>query len=231
MTPKKLILWDIDGTLLSSGGVAGACMRAAMLKVYGQMSEQERYQYAGKTDRQIILETFVDRDPEVLMASLDRFAEAYMAELETQRPLLIERGVALPGAYATIEHLTGEPVIQSALTGNLAPVARLKLELIGLVGFLDLDVGAYGSDHHDRTRLPAIAAERAEQRYGRPFAGQDVVIIGDTPNDIACGKAFEARTIAVASGPYTADELRAHHPDAVLDSLVDLLATRRAIFG
>jgi phosphoglycolate phosphatase-like HAD superfamily hydrolase len=122
-------------------------------------------------------------------------------------------------------------VIQSVLTGNLQPVARIKLELMGLARFLDLDIGAYGSDHHRRNELAPIAAARAAQRYGRAFAGTDVVVIGDTPHDIDCGRAAGAHTIAVATGPFSAEALREHGADVVLENLADTDRVVESIFG
>lgn len=229
--PQKLILWDIDGTLLYTGGIAGACMRSAMQQVYGGSSQGERHQYAGKTDRQIIQETFADRNPEELVEQLNQFTEVYLGELQANQAAILERGTVLAGVRDVLASLATQPVVQSALTGNLARVARLKLELLELISFIDLDVGAYGSDHHDRTQLPAIAATRAAQRYGRAFLGPDIVVIGDTPFDIACGRAFNTRTIAVASGPFSVSELAAHHPDAVFASLSDTEAVVAAILA
>jgi len=231
LAPEKLILWDIDGTLLYTGGVAGACMRAAMQQVYGRASAGERHQYAGKTDRQIILETFADRDEDELIGQLDLFTSTYLGELHANRAAILERGNVLAGVRDVLASLANQPVVQSALTGNLAPVARLKLELMELSSFIDLDAGAYGSDHHDRKRLPEIAATRAAQRYGREFRGNDIVVIGDTPFDIACGRAFGTRTIAIATGPFSMDDLAAHNPDAVFASLTDTNAVMAAILA
>ena len=122
-------------------------------------------------------------------------------------------------------------MIQSVLTGNLQLIARIKLDLMGLTRFLDLESGAYGSDHHRRTELAPIAAARAAQRYGRAFAGTDVVVIGDTPHDIDCGRAADARTIAVATGPFSAAALRGHGADIVLENLADTDAVIAAILG
>jgi len=130
-----------------------------------------------------------------------------------------------------LERLTTADVVQSVLTGNLQPIARIKLDLMGLSRFLDLESGAYGSDHHRRTELAPIAAARAAQRYGRAFAGADVVVIGDTPHDIDCGRAAGARTIAVATGPFSADALRTHGADIVLDNLADTDRVVESIFG
>jgi phosphoglycolate phosphatase-like HAD superfamily hydrolase len=227
----RLILWDIDGTLIYSGGVAGEAMRAAMVRIYGQASAAERISYAGKTDPQIILETFAERTHDDLLPLLERFTSTYIEELRARRGALLARGRVLDGVVAVLERLAALPVVQSVLTGNVKPTALLKLDVMGLTRFFDFDVGAYGSDHHHRPNLVPIAVERAAQRYGRPFAGRDVVVIGDTPNDIDCGRAAGARTIAVATGPFGPDELRAHGADVVLPSLADTEAALRAILG
>jgi phosphoglycolate phosphatase len=227
----KLILWDIDGTLIYSGGVAGEAMRSAMREVYGGVWSEARHAYAGKTDQQIIIETFADRAHDDLLGMIEPFTAAYIGELNRRRDEMLARGHVLDGVTATLERLAGEDVIQSVLTGNLQTVARLKLDLFGLARFFDLDAGAYGSDHHIRANLVPVAVARAEQRYGHAFAGSDVVVIGDTPNDIDCGRAAGARTVAVATGPFSPDELRAHGADAVLPSMADVDAAIQAILG
>ena len=231
MTAHKLVLWDIDGTLLYSGGVAGEAMRAAMARVYGRPSDNERRSYAGKTDQQIILETFPERSPEELLGRLDEFTAAYLDILSAWEDAFRTRGRVLEGAIEILQQLRARGVVQSLLTGNLAPVARLKLRMMSLVEFFDFESGAYGSDSPRRTDLPLIAAERAAQRYGHVFAGPDIVIVGDTPNDIACARAVGARAVAVATGPFGVDELRAHAPDAVLPDLTDTGAALTAILA
>lgn len=227
----KLILWDIDGTLLYSGGVAGEAMRAAMVRVYGRSSLAERISYAGKTDQQIILETFTERAHDDLLGIVPQFMDAYVEELEQRRDEMRERGRLLPGVPAALDALAQHDVVQSVLTGNVKPAARLKLELMGLLPHFDLEVGAFGSDHHHRPELVPIAIARAEQRYNRSFDRADVIVIGDTPHDIACGKAGGARTVGVVTGPFSVEELRAHAPDVVLSDLSDTDAVRRAVFG
>jgi phosphoglycolate phosphatase len=110
-------------------------------------------------------------------------------------------------------------------------VARLKLECVGLLHMLDVAAGAYGDDHHHRPELVPVAAARARERYGRPFAGRQIVVVGDTPFDIACGKANGARTVAVATGPFSADELLGHGPDALLPDLSDTERVVAAVLG
>lgn len=227
----KLILWDVDGTLIHGGGVAGAAMRVAMERIYGRPTDQERRSYAGKTDQQIVLETFPHLPPEALLDDIARFTEAYYAELSSQQEAFRARAYVLDGVVPVLEHLAAGEHVQALLTGNLRPVAQLKLDLLGIAHFFDFDSGAFGSDHHRRRALVPIAAGRAAARHGRPFAGREVVVVGDTPNDIDCGRAFGARTVAVATGPFGLDELRAQDPDAALMTLADTDAVLDAILG
>ncbi len=227
---QKLILWDIDGTLLYSGGVAGEAMRAAMGRVYGRESTEQRHSYAGKTDRQILLETFADLGDDAVNEAVERFTEAYMDELSTRRDEFLARCRVLPGVFEALERVAATGAVQSVLTGNMQPIAKVKLDLMGLSDKLDLSVGAYGSDHHRRAELVPFAVQRAAQRYGHNFTGDNVVVIGDTPNDIDCGRVAGARTLAVATGPFSVDDLRAHAPDAVLPDLTDTDAVMAALF-
>ncbi len=226
----RLILWDVDGTLLSTDGIAAAAMRAAMQQVVGPTAPMARTHYAGKTDWQIIRESFPSLDVAHVAERLHEFKAAYLALLEPQRAALAARSTIFPGVLAALEAL-GSYARQAPLTGNMAAIARIKLECTGLLPLLDLEAGAYGDDHHHRPELVPIAAERAAHRYGRRFGGPQIVIIGDTPNDIACGKANGARTVAVATGPYALADLSAHAPDALLADLSDTDAVLAAILG
>lgn len=224
----KLILWDIDGTLLNTSGISGDCMRAAMEKVFQPFVRQKRPFYSGKTDRQIILDTFPDVTLDRLLADLPRFTTTYIAEVERRKDDLINQTRIFPGVRELLTALQGR-VIQAPLTGNIAPVAQRKLDWVGLLSYFHFEIGAYGDDHQDRSQLVAFAAERAAAHYGRPFTGTDIVIVGDTPHDIACGRQNHARSVAVATGPYSLEELREHQPDAVLSDLHDLPAALHAI--
>lgn len=228
---RRLVLFDIDGTLLSSGGVAARPFRAALERVFGATLPTEGYSFAGKTDPQIardLLRMCGVEDAQIT----DRIAEVweqYTAGLEA------EIGGAsvevFPGVRELLDQLEHEPdAILGLLTGNLREGARLKLEAAGL-GFGRFRVGAFGSDHADRSELPEVAIQRAEEAFGRRFAGKEVVIIGDTPLDVACGEHLGVRTIAVATGSYSEEQLRRCGPDFLFPSLADTAAVRRAIFG
>jgi phosphoglycolate phosphatase-like HAD superfamily hydrolase len=230
MAIDRLILWDVDGTLLTTDGIAAAAMREAMRAVVGPSAPMERTQYAGKTDWQIIRESLPSVGPAGIDERLHEFTAAYLARLLAQRADLVARSRVFPGVPAALAALE-KYALQAPLTGNIAAVARLKLECVGLSDRLDLDVGAYGDDHHDRPELVPVAAARAEARYGRRFAGRQIVVVGDTPFDIACGKANGARTVAVATGPFSVELLLSHGPDAALPDLSDTERAVAAILG
>ncbi len=226
----RLILWDVDGTLLSTDGIAAEAMREAMRRVVGPAAPMERTAYAGKTDWQIIRESFPTLPPDTIAERLQAFIETYVGLLEARRDALTARSRVFPGVVAALKALETAGY-QAPLTGNIAAVAQLKLECVGLTAYLDLAAGAYGDDHFHRPELAPIAAARAAARYGQSFHGDQIVIIGDTPHDIACGKLNGARTVAVATGPYPLEELLAHHPDAALPDLTDVAAVVAAVVG
>lgn len=226
----KLLLWDVDATILTTDGIGGEVMRTAMGQVFGEIVPQERTFYSGKTDRQIIHDTFPALKPAQLLAELATFSEVYVAAFQQRQIELQARTRAMPGVVALIQQLHGQ-VLQAPLTGNIAPIARLKLDLLGLLPYLDVSVGAYGDDHEDRSQLVPIAAQRASALLGHALRGCDIVVIGDTPHDIRCGQRNGTRTVAVATGPYSVEQLAAYEPDALLPDLSDFAAALAAILG
>jgi phosphoglycolate phosphatase-like HAD superfamily hydrolase len=226
----ELILWDVDATLLSTDGISGEVMRSAMAQVFGPSAQRERTFYSGKTDRQIIHDTFPDITPAALAEKLHVFSAAYEAAFQRRHSELVARTTTMPGVVEIIKHLHGQ-IVQAPLTGNIAPIARRKLDLIGLLPYLEVAAGGYGDDHEDRVQLLPIAAQRAARLLGRTFRGCNIIIVGDTPNDIRCGKLNGARTVAVATGPYSVEQLRAHSPDALLPDMSDFDAALAAILG
>jgi phosphoglycolate phosphatase len=227
---ERLILWDVDGTLLSTDGIAAEEMRAAMRAVVGPSAPMARTAYAGKTDWQIIRESLPALAPEAIDERLHEFIDSYLGRLTLRRDELRARSRLFPGVPAALEALAAT-ARQAPLTGNIAAVARLKLECVGLLQMLDVEAGAYGDDHHHRPELVPVAAARAAARYGRPFRGSQIVVVGDTPFDIACGKANGARTVAVATGPFSLEELQRHEPDALLPDLADTERVVAAVLG
>ncbi len=229
-----LILWDIDGTLVrGKGGRVSSTAFMQALKLAGNLAADLEYprDAHGKTDGQIALEVLVaaqiaDGDATALLSS---FGQAYLAALEGQRAQLLGDIEVLPGVPEVLARLKALGVTQSLLTGNLQPVARLKLDLTALDSYVDFDIGAFGSDHHDRACLVPIALERARLRLGAEVRPEDVVVVGDTPRDIACARAGGARAVGVATGNFKREELEAHAPDAVLDDLSHTEAVVRTL--
>ena len=229
----KLVLFDIDGTLLQSHGVGRQAAEAALLAVLGRPVSSEGLSFSGKTDT-LIFRELLDRETEA-GRSIGDFETAHAATLDVYAQEMHARMgeahvEALPGATALVERFADEGThALGLLTGNLEPLAYLKLQRIRLDAHFPF--GAFGSDHEDRNCLTALAASRAEAHYGRPFAGREVVVIGDTPRDIACARAFDATAVAVATGRYDREALANHTPDLLLDTLEevdDLLNTLRA---
>lgn len=152
----------------------------------------------------------------------------YLANLEEQFETI--RPTVYPGIIQLIEEVgSATSALPGLLTGNIAGGAKVKLEAAGLRPG-DFLVGAYGSDHHDRTELPAVAVHRAEEATGYRFEGKEIVIIGDTPADVACGAHLGVRTIAVATGTFSSDQLAECEPDYLFEDFSDVQAAAAAIF-
>jgi phosphoglycolate phosphatase len=223
MTAAKLVLLDIDGTILLTPGAGRRAIVAAIGEQLGTTRELKRIDFAGKTDPQIIaelLEAAGEREPpgaDRIDAICRRYVELLAAELD--RPTT--RTTVMPGVHRLLDRLDREPgVVLGLLTGNIAPGAELKLRSGGIDPGR-FRVGAYGSDAAHRPDLPPIAARRAAPFFGREPSGHEVVIIGDTPADIECGQCIQARSVAVATGGYSRADLQACRPYAVFDDLSD----------
>jgi len=230
----RLVLFDIDGTLLSAGRAARDSVLAALARVYGWHADPDapkrgKYDFSGKTDPQIVRELVVEAvGPERCEANLEQALASYLEELRLR--LSPESVVPKPGIPELLRSLAVDARVTLALlTGNLEAGARLKLEPPGFNAFFPF--GAFGSDSADRYELPALAVERARRWSGRQFLGKAVVIIGDSVHDVACGRALGVRTVAVATGPTPAERLAAERPDALLPDFSDLEAAMEAILG
>ena len=210
-----LVLWDIDGTLVDGAGHGRHAFDDAYRAVTGR-EPPGKVQMAGRTDRMIAM-SMLDGDDSSLTPMLAELERA-LAEREDR---IRAEGRALPGAEAALEALSGRAeTVQSLLTGNLASNAALKLGAFGLERWLDLEVGGYGSDPHERrSDLVAVARERAAAKYSPAV---DTVLVGDTPLDVDAAHEAGARAVAVASGPYGVEQLRAAGADDVLADLGDI---------
>ncbi|MCC7370807.1 MAG: haloacid dehalogenase-like hydrolase [Chloroflexi bacterium] len=228
-----LVLWDVDGTLMNSRGAIRHARSTALRSVYGIEGEIRRVAGGGMTDPQLTLETVALHGwtEESALAHLDAFRDAYLAGLEEARASLAADLEVLDGVRETIERLHARGVAQSLLTGNYEPAARLKVSAAGLDTRLDFALGAFGSDNRDRLCLVPVALEKAQRLLDPAMIAADIVVIGDSPRDIACARAGGARAVAVATGPHPAEELATFHPDALLERLHDNDETIKALLG
>ena len=218
----RLVLWDVDGTLVDTAGQGRHAFADAFEEVFGRPLDVE-VPFAGRTDHQIALAILERNGVEGVHADLPRVHEALADALVAREELIRSEGRALPGAAEALSALAArEDVLQSLVTGNIEANAAVKVAAFGLERQLDLEVGGYGSDEHARrSDLVAVARERAESKHGFAIAQGEVVLVGDTPLDIAAAREAGARAVAVASGPFDVEELRAAGADAVLADLTD----------
>ncbi|HET7707027.1 MAG TPA: HAD family hydrolase [Thermoanaerobaculia bacterium] len=225
---RRLVLFDIDGTLVNDGGASRDAFALALATVYGYRGDVGRYDFSGRTDPYIAYMVLRDDgfSDEEIAKKLPALWHAYIAGL--QRNATPDRVRSLPGMAPLLESLrTMDNITLALLTGNIEPGARLKLGPPALNDYFSF--GAFGSDSADRSELPPIAVERASQRDGYRFEGPDVVIIGDSIYDVRCGAPYNATTIAVASGKTSADLLRAENPRHFFESAEDLPGMLAAI--
>lgn len=221
---KRLILWDIDGTLVRAGQIAGDVFATAVEHAVGRHPGEHGVRMGGKTDPQIALEILATMGIETGEHHLPLVLGRLEAELAGAIDLMREVGVVLPGVAEVLARLHDEPdVTQTVLTGNTAVNAATKLATFELDRWLDLDIGAYGSDNADRLQLvPVAMARAAEHGHGHgPFEPDDVWVVGDTVHDLACARAASVRCALVRTGARPAD-LDVVDADAVLDDLSDV---------
>jgi phosphoglycolate phosphatase len=225
-----LVLFDIDGTLLHSGGCGRAATRLAIQEVFGTTGLLDKTNFAGKTDWQIVLESLESTgiNVEQVQAQLQRYNETAARHLSLIVDTFPVR--ACVGAAEIVNRLRSHPdTLLGLVTGNMAGLVPIKLRAAGFDPG-DFKIGAFGSEGWERAMLPPLALERARRYAGRDFAPERIVIIGDTPNDIACARSIGARTMAVGTGGFSVNELRAHHPDHLFESMADTEAVLKAIF-
>ena len=216
----RLVLFDIDGTLLNSGGVGRASMQRALAEVFGSAGNPS-YRYDGKTDKQIVRDTMrlEGHSDEHIDSRMETLIGLYLDGLRTGVKSGKFHVRPLDGVVELLEALEArKDVVLGLLTGNVEPGARVKLSAAGI----DPDrfrINAFGSDHELRPQLPAIAQRRASETLGLDIAGERLIVIGDTPADIDCGRSLGAKAIGIASGHYSVEQLEAHDPYAVFPSL------------
>jgi phosphoglycolate phosphatase len=220
--PTKLLLFDIDGTLLSTAGSGLKSLQAAAVEHFGiAESAVPPFDLAGATDSGVVDRLFADLGVVKTAEAEARYKATYLRHLEAT--LALKPGHLMPGVRELIERLSGDSgCALGLLTGNYRRGAELKVEAFGLrEPFLD---GAFGCDASDRNLLGPIAIARMSAVTGQVFAPEDTIIIGDTPRDIACAAACGARCLAVGTGGYVLAELEALRPWRVLADMADVPA-------
>lgn len=223
---KKLILWDIDGTLIRTNRAGIIALVRAFAQLHGREPDMSKVEVAGRTDRWIIRRMLEEHGlpptPENIHAILEGYLQLLAGEIATRE------GRILPGITELLETLhRRDDVVQALLTGNVERGARIKLEHYRVWHYFEF--GAYGDDSPLRNDLGPHALRRAKERHAIDFAPERTFVIGDTPHDIECGRAIGARTIGVATGTFSLEQLAAHAPTAVFADFADTAALLRVI--
>ena len=223
MGQKRLLLWDIDGTLISTGAAGHRAIELATAQRFG--GDLEGVEIAGRTDASIAHQILTKYGEPITEESMGSLLDLYLELLALELPR--SKGQVLPGVLELLKRSKRHPeTVLGLLTGNLKRGAQLKLEHYQLWHFFAF--GAFADDHHDRNQLGGFALTRAHEGTGAKFLPAEVDVIGDTGHDIACGKAFGARTIAIATGSWTRERLAEFAPDFLFDDLSqvdDVIAT------
>ena len=222
----RILLWDIDGTLMRSvrNGSYKDYTIPVLEEIFGTSGQLGDMRVSGMTDLQIVFEALAETEisQDQIRAEIDRLCLRLTEEARRVTGNGVQFFQLLPGVRETLEALHEHPRYRSALlTGNIKPMAELKMELMGLDKFFTLP-GAFGEESHIRRDLPALAAKRIREYFREDVPPDHFIVIGDTPNDIDCGRHFGARTVAVGTGRfYSREEILASEPDVVLPDLSD----------
>ncbi len=215
---KRLVLFDIDGTLIRCGRQVGPMFLESMQTVFGSRGDWRGYSFSGKTDPQIVVELLerAGHDRDQVLGRLDEIRELYLPRIE--RELDPDQMELLPGVMPLLEELQQQPDTHLGLvTGNWERGGRAKLAAFGLNRFFDF--GGFGEDGPARADLPPAAIERAVAKAGRSFAAEEVLVVGDTANDVGCAHAHGIQCLAVTTGFVKAEVLRAAGADWIVSSL------------
>src|SRR5437016_7050842 len=216
---KRLLLFDIDGTLIHSGGAGVEALKLAFTERFSIHDDLHGIEIAGMTDSGIVISILKKHKIPTTAENVAAFLDSYVHFLSRELPR--RKGNLLPGVLELLERLkTRKHLVLGLLTGNVSRGAQLKLGHYGVWHFFEF--GAFADDHQDRNQLGPFARARAKEKHGREFSAAEIDVIGDTPRDIACGKALGARTIAVATGRWSRDELAKYEPDFLIDDLSEV---------
>lgn len=215
----KILLWDIDGTLIRSGNAGHRAMNAAAQAVFDLEDAFAHFDFGGRTDPWVLgllcEQHRIATTPELTERFYDVYVEALRRELHNPR------AHTCAGIRELLPTLAADPTLtQGLLTGNIVAGARVKLDHFGLWDFFPF--GAFADDSGERNRLGPIALDRARHHSGRPeIQPSDLLVIGDTPHDIACARAVGAHAVATSTGGFTYEELEAHQPDLLVRDFAD----------
>ncbi len=226
MTDKKLLLFDIDGTLLTSGGAGERALRLGFRDRFGIDDDLSTVDIAGRTDSGIVRRMLAAHRLPETPENITAFFDGYLHHLAREIPRTAGR--LLPGILPLLDALKPRAdIVLALLTGNLARGAEIKLLHYGVWHYFEF--GAYADDHHDRDQLGHFAKARALERHGIDFAPELILVLGDTPHDITCARAIGAKVIAIATGKFARADLTLHAPDFLFDDLGDVPAVLAAI--
>jgi phosphoglycolate phosphatase-like HAD superfamily hydrolase len=220
----RLVLFDIDGTLVHTGGAGTKAFARAFATEFGIPDGTQRLQFAGRTDVSLVREFFNLERIEPSQENFDRFFAAYLRWL---REMILDcKGGACRGVPEFYQSLLAqpEPPLIGLLTGNIKQGARIKLERFDLWQWFPF--GAFADDHEERDQIAVAALRRGSQQCGRDLRGEEVLVIGDTPLDIRCGRAIGAKVLAVATGGVSLPELERHNPDWAVPDLTHIPSTQ-----
>lgn len=227
MSGRKLLLFDIDGTLILSGRAGEASLYRAVEEAFDVPANSVKVLMAGATDGAIARELLEKNDIAPSMENITKLLDRYLHLLELSLPS--SQGFVLPGILELLELLKQRrDCVIGLLTGNIRRGAKIKLSHFGVWEFFEF--GAFADDHFDRNQLGPVARMRASELHGEEFAPENIFVIGDTPKDIACGRAFGAKTVAIATGMYTYRDLAAHAPDFLFEDFSDPTGVVRELF-
>ncbi|MDH3743933.1 MAG: HAD family hydrolase [Acidobacteriota bacterium] len=218
----RLILFDIDGTLLDCGRQVRSFFAGALDRVFGTAGAIDEYDFAGRTDDRIATDLLQQAgvSRERIRDGLPRMKERYFRDLDEGLDRASMR--VLPGVLATLETLAAEPEVKvGLLTGNWEQGARIKLGRVGLNRYFPF--GAFGDDVKERQEMPPVALKSAGDLYDRAFSPAETVIVGDTERDVDCARAHGIGAIGVTTGRHSADQLAAAGATRVVRSLVEIL--------
>jgi len=225
---RSLLLFDIDGTLILGGGAGERALYVAMEKGFGRTRGFDTINMAGATDKLIARELLEANELPVTDQNIAAVIENYLEALHDLMPS--GGGILLPGIMELLEELhSRSDCALGLLTGNVRRGAEIKLTHFGVWHFFPF--GAFADDHQERNHLGPFARQRAIDHHGEHFPLQKIFVLGDTPRDIECGKAFGANTVAIATGKYPLQELATHQPDYLFADLGDTHQVVQTLLG